>query len=730
LPILHDMRHKKIKIIFITILTSAIVITLNSPLAAKSEIYAVGCIDNYPYEYINDAGVPSGFSVELINEIAKEINMKCRVELVPYDRFIYLKNNPGVDVILGMIRGDPDKEYAFFRTNVKIHFSIFSNTDSVISSINDLHKLKVLISAHEFIADPILNELKKCLKFEPLITNDEMKAFTQLKRKECDVVFMSGPSARKLIEHRNIVGIKEIPVNIGFFDYGFGVRKNKNGIYGSLTGGYDRIFLSGIYNSIYTKWFIEKTENRFLTENGIYLSTGIFSFLIFILFILINGFILRKRIKEKTEELHLSMSELTRTQIQLKESEKRFKRIFNKSPSGLMILNSSGRVILFNEAVVNIFGVENPVEISNLDILNSPISTEWFRNRLKNYRNVNLEIKFDFEIIRKTGYYRTSKAGMIILGIVIIPVEINSGSPEPGYICQFSDNTKERKLLEELKYNQRKLELIFESVKDGLWEWNLVTGKVRYNRKFFSFLGYKMESYSDDINTLLGFIHESERESVKNELYEKVLNGRSFNIEYRMLMSNGKVINVRSRGETIEWDAGLKPLRVIGIQTEITIQRDIYTRINLFKSDQANTAITSSRKYDDNILDGRIILVVDDNYLIYLHISELLKKYKAKSIYAASGLEALDIVKKRDDISLILLDHYMPELDGVSALREIRKINNSVPVVIQTGQWNESVNEQFFMEGFNGVLGKPVEENLLIETICSIMESVFYKKNS
>ena len=134
-------------------------------------------------------------------------------------------------------------------------------------------------------------------------------------------------------------------------------------------------------------------------------------------------------------------------------------------------------------------------------------------------------------------------------------------------------------------------------------------------------------------------------------------------------------------------------------------------------------------QYNDNILKGRTILIVDDNYLIYLHISELLKKYKAKSIYAASGLEAIDIVKKRDDISLIILDQYMPGLDGISALKEIRKINQSIPVVVQTGQSNESVNEQFFMEGFNGVLGKPVEENLLIETICSILETVFYKKN-
>ena len=50
---------------------------------------------------------------------------------------------------------------------------------------------------------------------------------------------MSGPSARKIIEHQNLIGIKEIPVSIGFFDYGFGIRKNKNEIYRVLTEGYE-----------------------------------------------------------------------------------------------------------------------------------------------------------------------------------------------------------------------------------------------------------------------------------------------------------------------------------------------------------------------------------------------------------------------------------------------------------------------------------------------------------
>ncbi len=714
------MRHKKITLFCILILSVLIILKTGSPLMAGGDIYAIGCIDNYPYEYINDTGIPAGFSVDLINEIAKELKANCRIELVPYDRYIILKKNPDVDVILGMIRGDPDKDYEFFRTNVKIHFSIFANQDSIISSLNDLQNLNVLIASHSLITGSVKNNLNNFFKFKSISDSEEINAFVMLKRKAFDAVFMSGPSARKIIENKNIVGIKEIPVNIGFYDYGFGINKNKK-ILHDFSEGYNRIFKNGLYGTLYNRWFIENYENSFFSETGIYVSAGIFSFMIFILFILINSFVLRKRIKDKTNELYLSMSELSKTQILLKESEARFKKIFNKSPSALMILNSSGRVILFNEAVVKVFGATNPDEIYNLDVINSPISTEWFKARLKNHGDINLEVKFDFGIIKETGYYNTSKTGIMILEIIIIPLEINSGSPEPGYICQFSDNTDERNLIEEIKFNQRKQDLIFESVKDGLWEWNINSGKVRYNRKFFTFLGYKMESYTDDIDTLFGFIHESERDSVKNELYEKVLNGRSFNLEYRMMMNNGKIINVRSRGETIEWDDNLKPVRVIGVQTEITLHRDIYSRVNLFKNDLERTDNHSVIHYEENLLNGRTILVVDDNYLIYLHVSELIKKYNGKPVYAASGLEAIDILNSREDVSLILLDHNMSGMDGVSALREIRKINPGIPVVIQSGEFIESINDKYSLSGFNGVLGKPIEENLLIETIINLL---------
>ncbi|PKL15817.1 MAG: hypothetical protein CVV49_19530, partial [Spirochaetae bacterium HGW-Spirochaetae-5] len=230
------MRHKKTKIvIIISAFISAALFC--SPLWAKSEIYAVGCIDNYPYEFIGDDGNASGFSVDIIRKIADKLNVKCRIDLVPYESFILLQKNPDVDMILGMIRGDPNSRYYFFKPNMKINFSIFADSASTISSINDLQGLKIIIAAHDSISNSVLNEIKKFLKFTHQLTDDEVQAFTQLKSSEADAVFMSGSSARKIISSSNLIGIKELPVNTGFFDYGFGLRKSNDDIRSSLTSG-------------------------------------------------------------------------------------------------------------------------------------------------------------------------------------------------------------------------------------------------------------------------------------------------------------------------------------------------------------------------------------------------------------------------------------------------------------------------------------------------------------
>ena len=109
------------------------------------------------------------------------------------------------------------------------------------------------------------------------------------------------------------------------------------------------------------------------------------------------------------------------------------------------------------------------------------------------------------------------------------------------------------------------------------------------------------------------------------------------------------------------------------------------------------------------------ILVVDDNPMNLNVIKGLLKATKVFVTTALSGEDALDMIRD-NHFDVVLLDHMMPGMDGVETVAEIRKFNRDLPVYALTA--NAMAGEEFYRsKGFNGYLAKPVESEILEETI-------------
>jgi two-component system sensor histidine kinase/response regulator len=85
---------------------------------------------------------------------------------------------------------------------------------------------------------------------------------------------------------------------------------------------------------------------------------------------------------------------------------------------------------------------------------------------------------------------------------------------------------------------------------------------------------------------------------------------------------------------------------------------------------------------------------------------------------AASALEALDAATRRH-YDLILMDLQMPEMDGLTAALEMRKIPGyeSVPILALTANFSDEVREQCRAHGMQAYLSKPVEANQLLATV-------------
>jgi len=88
---------------------------------------------------------------------------------------------------------------------------------------------------------------------------------------------------------------------------------------------------------------------------------------------------------------------------------------------------------------------------------------------------------------------------------------------------------------------------------------------------------------------------------------------------------------------------------------------------------------------------------------------------------AGSGEEALDIMRKPNEIGLVILDVIMPGMDGIKVLEEIRKINFNVGIIIQTGYDSKELFLKALREKADDYLEKPLN----IDAARKAIERVF-----
>ena len=109
------------------------------------------------------------------------------------------------------------------------------------------------------------------------------------------------------------------------------------------------------------------------------------------------------------------------------------------------------------------------------------------------------------------------------------------------------------------------------------------------------------------------------------------------------------------------------------------------------------------------------ILVVDDNKDIVFSLSELLK-YEGYMIERAyDGMEALELVERKQ-IDLILLDVMMPRLNGLSTLMKIRE-TKQIPVIILSAKTEESDKVSGLIMGADDYISKPYNPGELIARV-------------
>lgn len=112
------------------------------------------------------------------------------------------------------------------------------------------------------------------------------------------------------------------------------------------------------------------------------------------------------------------------------------------------------------------------------------------------------------------------------------------------------------------------------------------------------------------------------------------------------------------------------------------------------------------------------ILVVEDNAIYRDMLTGILQKNDFKVSGAEDGLFALEMIK-RTSFDLIIMDLYMPKLDGLNTTKKIRELSGGkdVPVIALTGNKNKENVKKWLNYGLKGYIIKPSSTEAILETV-------------
>jgi PAS domain S-box-containing protein len=158
---------------------------------------------------------------------------------------------------------------------------------------------------------------------------------------------------------------------------------------------------------------------------------------------------------------------------------------------------------------------------------------------------------------------------------------------------------------------ERRWAFAMEVVGDGVWEWDLSTNNIRYEKRYAEILGYADgELAHDAVSSFVDLLHPDERARVLAEVQRHLRKETpAYSYEHRLRRKEGSWIWVRCQGKVAQWTPEGKPSRFIGTTSDITARK--LTELALVEERERLAGIiagTNAGTWEWNVQTGAVVL--------------------------------------------------------------------------------------------------------------------------
>jgi HAMP domain-containing protein/signal transduction histidine kinase/DNA-binding response OmpR family regulator len=175
------------------------------------------------------------------------------------------------------------------------------------------------------------------------------------------------------------------------------------------------------------------------------------------------------------------------------------------------------------------------------------------------------------------------------------------------------------------------------------------------------------------------------------------------------------------------WKGFADRLTVWPVRTEAELQDQtaLVLHRSVFRLPDTQKQTVLHRHKVDAPLEGKKVLIVDDDMRNIFALAAVLEEHGMEITSADNGREALDILNKRSDLDVVLMDIMMPEMDGIATMKAARKLSagQKLPIIAVTAKAMKGDRERCIAAGASDYLSKPIDTAHLLHVLRSWLHS-------